>query len=140
MNFPLNYSNLCFSVKLHGYSRLSEMSTMIYQYRYVEKLIFGSNTLQFTTCKYNCIMPRVKAIVGACGTSTRQNLLSRKASSSDHSSLVQMLVIFDLIQIFSIPRLMKWVINENSISRYLVCLPFNQIYTAKVVVTTHALS
>ena len=61
-----------------------------------------------------------------------QNLLSRNAGSSDHNSLVQMLWIFNLLQIFSIQCLMKCVVNENSISRCLVCFPFNQIYTTKV--------
>ena len=56
--------------------------------------------------------------------SLRQKFFSRKAGSSDHSSLVQMLV-----DIFSIRRIMKWVINENNVSRCLVCFPFNQIYT-----------
>ena len=56
--------------------------------------------------------------------SLRQKIFSRKAGSSDHSSLVLMLV-----DIFSIRRLMKWIINENNVSRCLVCFPFNQIYT-----------
>ena len=37
---PLNYSDLYYSVKLQGCNRLSEMCTMIDQYRHVVKLIF----------------------------------------------------------------------------------------------------
>ena len=71
------------------------------------------NTLQFTICKYNCIMPCHFLVLAA--HRLRQNLLSLKAGSSDHNSLVQMQWIFDLIRIFPTQRLMKWIINENSI-------------------------
>ena len=38
----------------------------------------------------------------------------------------------DFIQISSILHLMKWVMNENSISWCLVFFPFKQMYTTKV--------
>ena len=86
------------------------------------------NTLQFTICKYSCIMPcqsRLRHI------QLHQHLYSPKAGSSDHNSLVKM--FWDgFIQISSILHLMKWVMNENSTSWCLVFFPFKQMYTTKV--------
>ena len=61
----------------------------------------------------------------------RQNLLSRKAGSSDHNSHVQMMDIWSHSNFLdTTPH--EMTINENSISRCLVCFPFNQIYATKV--------
>ena len=95
-----------------------------------KKQFSKANAVQFTLCKYNCIMPFQSFCW--CLQHIDYAKMYFHAKLTHQITLVKCLWISDLIRIFSIRRLMKWVMDENSISWCLLFFPFNQIYTTKV--------
>ena len=91
-----------------------------------------TNNLQFAIYKYNCIIS--SQILWRCLRHIDYDKVyfQERLAHQITTVLYKCQCIFNLIRIFSIWRLMKWVINENSISRCLVCFPFNQIHATKV--------
>ena len=101
----------------------------IYQYHHMAKL---TNTLQFITCKYNCTMSFQSLSCCLRHIDWDKIYFHERLAHEITTLLYKCWWIFDLIQIFLTRRLMKWVMNENSICQCLFYLSFNQIYTANV--------
>ena len=91
-----------------------------------------TNTLQFTICNYNCLMPCQSLCWCLRHNYYDKIYFHEKLAHQITAVLYKCQWIFDLIRVFSIRCLTKWVMNGISISRCLVCYPFNQIYTTKV--------